>query len=194
MRATDILREEHRWIRDLLDALAQVVEGAVETATLDPATPELLDLFETFADHSHQQKEERLLFPRLHQRARSRDSRVLRRLENDHDRDRHMMGSMQSNLLGAVYGEPLCLRQFVEQASSYVRLHQNHMRLEGDKVFVLADEILTDQDDRELCARFEHVDSAAFGGRERLHQRIEQVCLRFRETRGRTPHRTAESA
>jgi len=179
MRTTDILGEEHRWIRDMLECLSRVIQISIESEKVDIAAAELLSLFESFADGSHQLKEERVLFPRLMQRASAREDDLLHELHLDHGRDRHLMRSMQSNLLGAVHGEPLCLREFVGQASSYVRLHERHMRHENEALFPLAERLLTQGDDLDIVEGFTQLDAQGRTRPEGIRRRIDALCERL---------------
>ena len=74
MQAIQILDEEHFWIARMLDCLQSIAEGEKETGELDSGSAEeLMELFETFADGSHQKKEEQHLFPRLHMHVASKE-------------------------------------------------------------------------------------------------------------------------
>jgi hemerythrin-like domain-containing protein len=179
VRATEVLGEEHRWIRDMLECLSRVIERAAQDQPLPRETSELLSLFESFADGTHQEKEESFLFPRLLQLATPKDDRLLQKLQQDHGKDRVMMSGMQSNLLGAIHGEPLCLREFVDQATSYLRMHRHHMRRETKELFPLAERVLTMADDHEITEGMATLERAGEQGRERIRQRIDALCERF---------------
>ena len=182
MQATEILGEEHRWIGALLECLSRMLERVAAEEALDPEATELLAVFDSFADGTHQTKEERVLFPRLMDRASVTEGEVIRDLLGDHFEDRRLMRGMQNNVLGALYGEPLCVRELEELASQYLVLHRTHMQRETDELFPLADRLLTPADDLAIVEGFDAVDAVDEGGaaaRERLQRRIDALCVRF---------------
>lgn len=156
MQTTEILAEEHRWIRRMVDCLEELVERSKAHGRLDYGlASELLDLFESFADGLHQEKEETHLFPHLLRRANAAEADYIRRLLEEHVHERSCMLGMRSNLLGAIHGEPLCLREFARLAESYVELHRKHMANENAIVLPMAERILTASDDVEIVEGFD---------------------------------------
>ncbi len=62
---------------------------------------------------------------------------------------------MRNNVLGAVHGEPGCVRGFVREAGEYLGLHRAHMAREEELLFPLVERLLDDGADRSLAAELE---------------------------------------
>lgn len=180
MRAMDILRREHRWIA----GMAQCLETMVSEARTDEIVPsecyELLHLYESFADGRHQEKEEELLFPELLSRASDEERRTLGRLLEDHEAERAHMASMRLNLLGAVHGEPLCVRAFARAASEYIALHRSHMQRETVLLLPMAERLLDPEADARVATAFEKLEGGKgdpHGLAEQIHRLMERLGL-----------------
>ena len=176
MRPIDVLETEHRWIRHMLQGLEHVIRHVRTNHRFDGAAAfELLGLFESFADGSHQEKEERHLFPRLLTRADPHETNKIRGLLGEHADERRRMLQLRSSLTSAYYGDESALREFVRVATSYVALHKEHMAAEHAVVFPMAERLLTADDEREVLTGFE---SSNGGSRQSpvVFERIADVC------------------
>ena len=158
----------------MLECLAKATEDAERTGEVDGGTAELLILFESFADGTHQGKEEAILFPRLLERAGGTDEAAIRQQLTDHENDRRLMLGMQSNLVRAMcQDDPLSLRKFIEMAHDYVRLHRQHMAREQEIVFPLADRVLTREDGQDVLESFERVQAEGADSAQRVRERVQ---------------------
>lgn len=177
MKTLDVLTREHTWI----GAMAACLEALVARAHADDQLPEpayeLLHLYESFADGRHQEKEETVLFPELLRGADEEDRRELGQLLADHGEERQHLSAMRSNLLGAVYGEPLCVRTFAAEARAYLDRHRSHMAREHATLFPMARRLLTPEADARVVAGFEHLEGGA-GDPGGLGERIGGLCRR----------------
>jgi hemerythrin-like domain-containing protein len=177
--AVEILRSEHHRITKMIECLEALAERATEAGRLDlQSSTQLLYLFETFADGQHQSKEEEVLFPELLRDASDGDCELLRNLLDDHTDDRRSLASMRTNLLAAVYGEPLSVRLFVKDASAYVRRQRAHMEREEAELFPRAEELLSEEGHAEVVEGFAELDANAVDASEAegtirtLHERL----------------------
>ena len=178
MQALLILAAEHRLLRRLLSCLETLVDLARRTDRLDgEATHEALALLESFADGSHQDKEELHLFPRLASRVSRADARRLARLCRDHEAERRSFRSMRLNLEGACYAEPLCLDGFVFHARAYIALQRKHMAKENLHLLPLAERVLGEADDARLVHDFRQVDERS--GLGDAPARVARLCRRL---------------
>ena len=178
MQATEFLQEEHRWILRMLGCLETLVERARDNSTAgrpwisSTSSP-------NFADGQHQDKEEKVLMPRLLTRASISEETGIRELAKDHAGERRLMLSMHSNLLGAIHGEPLSLREFVRTSSDYVELHRKHMTNEEALLLPMAERLLTSSDDYEILEGFQGIESGGSIARIHLIKRIEHLWRRI---------------
>lgn len=161
MKTLEILEREHEWIGWMAESLESVASAASADDVLPEEAYELLNLFETFADGRHQEKEERVLFPELLTAAGEEQRALLARLLLDHETERKHLQGMRVNVLGAVHGEPGCVRQFLHEAKDYLDLQRAHMQREQRILFPLADDLLSAEADERCKAGFEAVEGGA---------------------------------
>jgi len=177
MEALQVLGEEHFWIARMLDCLELVAMHERETGELDgEAAEELLDLFHSFADGRHQEKEERHLFPRIRVHADAEQETLIQKLEMDHEGDVRHMIRLRSALQGAVHGDAVMQREFSRTALEYVGLERKHMSSERLVLFPLAERLLTDGDDKAMLEAFAKLDPGGPRARERTIERIALLC------------------
>ena len=178
MWSTDVLREEHRWILRMLQCLERVGQNSMHAGRLDAAsTSELLALFTHFADGLHQEREERCLFPRLLARARSVTERMdIGRLCGEHEQERRALGRMNQDLLGAIYGQARCVRDFQREAQRYVALQRQHVLHENQALLPLADFLLTPEDDEFVMQGFVSLEREGPERLKHIFERIQALC------------------
>jgi hemerythrin-like domain-containing protein len=177
MRAIEILRREHGWITEMTECLEWLVGEARASGLLPSDAYDLLRLCEAFADGRHQAKEEEVLFPELLTGADDGDRRVLGRLLADHEAERARMATMRLNLLGAVGGEPLCVRAFAHAAADYAELHRCHMQREAAMLFPMAERLLGPEADERVAARFDALEGG-HGDPRALVEQIQRIRRR----------------
>jgi len=180
MQSVDILVEEHRWIGKLVESLSKLVAIFDAGGGLDArAGQELLDLLASFADGSHQDKEERCLFPRLRTLASWEEAELLKRLAEEHTRDRLRFATLRGQLLSLLKKDETAKRNFVRDAEAYAQMQREHMSAENRVLFPMAERILTLQDDHDLLEEFDRLDHTGPGAARRLRERIEALCERL---------------
>jgi len=187
MQAIEILEREHHLVLHLLECLEVVVNEAEGKGQLrSPHAAEILSLMEFFADGSHQRKEEEGLFSRLLRRAALSQRLYVGRLFADHARDRHDLRSLHSNLMGAVYGDPLSTREFVVRSRRYILSHRKHMGREQVVLYPMAERLLDERDDAMIVRGFAAIDNGLPPGLD-LATKVRGLCARvgvgFREER-----------
>jgi hemerythrin-like domain-containing protein len=179
MRTAEIIREEHRWIRLLLDCLERVVEGARAEGRIDPeASAELLCLLDEFADGEHQRKEEEVLLPLLLTRTSAEDEEALAALSEEHYQERELLGVMRADLAGALHGEALRLGDFTRESAVYVDLQRKHVQREDAVLLPLVERTLTPEDDARAVAGFQHVEVTGIN-MAGVHERVTALCHRL---------------
>lgn len=170
-RATRALREEHRWIRLLLDCLEVLVATFRTTGRFDSrAAAELQILFEHFVDEQHQNKEEAALFPKLLE--------CVRGLQEDHAREREHLERMRFSLFNAALGDPAGREEFVGDALSYLALQRQHMAREDQALLPLAEELFDAEDDDDVLAEFRRLEAEGYSGDE-VATRVQDLCAQL---------------
>jgi hemerythrin-like domain-containing protein len=154
MHPIEQLRDEHRAIRKVLDALELRIEeldGApFPRAFFDRA----VDFLTVFADGFHRHREERGLFPLLESRGVARHGAAIGACLGDHDFGRIFLNGIRENLDAAEGGSPGALAAIRDCAGSYIDILRAHIRREDEVLFPIAEKALTANDAEDLRRRF----------------------------------------
>jgi hemerythrin-like domain-containing protein len=175
MQATDILRNEHRVIDQMLQCLEKIADRCCQLKWLDHLTAsQALDFFRTFADRCHHEKEEQHLFPLLEARGFSRLQGPTGVMHHEHEEGRRHLCAMAGALSRAADGDPDAVQQFVAHARAYVALLREHIRKEDNCLFPLAEQALSQEDQQALQASFAGVEDARAHGA--VHEKYLQLA------------------
>jgi hemerythrin-like domain-containing protein len=178
VRATEVLKEEHRAIERMLAVLKEAADRAAAGERV-PATlfRDAVDFIRNFADKCHHGKEEGKLFPRLEERGMPRGGGPLAVMLHEHDAGRQYVGAIEGALSAYEGGDEGASQVIVENSRRYVELLQGHIAKEDGVLFPMADRILSDEDQRELEELFEQVETEQMGPgtHEKYHRMLDQV-------------------
>lgn len=146
---TDVLRDEHRVIAQMLGTL----ERAANRLTAGRALPDgwweqVIDWLRAFADRNHHAKEEKSLFPAMVKAGVPAEDSPISVMLEEHAQARALIEAMAT-------GEP-APRGAV--ALQYVQLLRDHIDKENGFVFPLADSVLDEQSQQALTREFEAVE------------------------------------
>jgi hemerythrin-like domain-containing protein len=152
-KALNVISAEHDAFWAVLTTLLALNEpGRAPPADFKPLRAMLLYIDE-FPEKLHHVKETEVLFPRLRQRAPAAVE-VIDRLDQEHARGEQAIRSLQHALLAyELLGESR-RAAFVDALERYAKFYFEHMRTEEREVLPLAEQVLTDEDWREIDAAF----------------------------------------
>jgi hemerythrin-like domain-containing protein len=176
--ATLILRKEHEAILKMLDASEEAARRIESGQTVAPETLEgLLEFFRLFADRCHHGKEEDLLFPLLESRGLPRQGGPLGVMLREHDQGRELIRQMVEAVGASRTGDTTTLARWAEAARAYAQLLRAHIGKENDVLFVMADNMLSPEEQSALAAEFEkfEVEQMGAGTHERLHASMDRL-------------------
>lgn len=182
MNALDVLINEHRVIRRVLECLRAVTNQARAGGNLDgDSFRKLFDFFQQFVDRCHHRKEEASLFPLLRERGVGCQPAPLDTLLDEHEQGRVQARAMTENLPAAEHGDAAARSRLCEHAEQYVRLLTEHIRKEDDCLFPTANVVLSASDQQALIAAFDEVErqEMGVGVHERLHALADELCARW---------------
>jgi hemerythrin-like domain-containing protein len=178
MRSIDELGREHR----LLESMVAVLDASAARLAAGGAMPpallaELVAAFAFHVDESHVIKEEHVLFPALEAHGVQRNIAVITALTAQHEAGRVYRRDLARLCAKMVEGDASARLEFPVLAREYIALLREHMRIEDDYFYSLADGMMPPEADEELCALFEKVDkvSGAFE-RAKSTRRVMQRC------------------
>lgn len=182
--ATEILRREHDAILLMLEA-TEVLAGRLETG--EPVEPRLLEgtleFFRLFADQCHHGKEEDLLFPKLVEKGMPREMGPIGVMLQEHDQGRALVRQMGQAAGDYKQGRPDAGAHWAQAARGYTLLLREHIAKENDILFVMAERMLSAEEQRVLAAEFERAEEEKMGAgtHERLHAQMNQLLADIRK-------------
>ncbi len=165
---TAVLKAEHQVILRTIDVLERLV-GRFESggAFEHESFAECVAFFRYFADACHHAKEEDLLFPALESRGIPRDGGPIGVMLSEHQQARQLTREMGEALETIEQGDRNGQSRFVEAARRYMKLLTDHIYKEDNVLFMMGDRVMTDDDQKTLCAKFCEVGCRSFGGKKR---------------------------
>jgi hemerythrin-like domain-containing protein len=180
--ATSVLRKEHEAILKMLDATDEAAKQIERGGAADPEVLSgLLEFLRLFADRCHHGKEEDLLFPKLEQKGMSRHGGPIAVMLMEHEQGRALIRKMVAASEAVAAGDQGTAKSWAAAARGYTQLLRSHISKENDILFVMAEQLLTDEEQSELCAGFEKVELEKMGAgtHDRLHKLMDRLCARI---------------
>lgn len=163
-RATEALKQDHRIIERVLKVLERTIQRLEQGWPVEPAVlTKALDFFQGFADKCHHKKEEDLLFPLLSQRGIPVEGGPIGVMLSEHEDGRRFLRGLKEGL-NRLESEPeVAKRLIIENGAGYLQLLQSHIFKEDSVLFVMADNVLSTDDQTKLSEEFEHVEHRHIG-------------------------------
>jgi hemerythrin-like domain-containing protein len=184
VNAIEQMRDEHDRIKMMLRVLDKYCERLEngEDANLDDGAA-MIDFLRVYADKFHHEKEERLIFPLLEKLGVPRAGGPIGIMLEEHDQGRAHVRGMAEALEGLRAGDGEAGRSFVEDARNYIQLLTEHIEMEDEAIFDLAEMRLSTAQLELLAAEFATVEKVNLGAgkHEALHtllDRLKEVYLR----------------
>jgi hemerythrin-like domain-containing protein len=143
MLATEVLKEEHRVIEKVLNALdaftLKLERGEeVNAEVLEKS----VDFIRNFADKYHHGKEEDRLFTLMTQQGFPKDSGPIAVMLQEHDLGRSFVKAMDNAIKRYKNGDISSKKDIIENAREYTNLLRQHIYKEDNALYPLADKTL----------------------------------------------------
>jgi hemerythrin-like domain-containing protein len=181
--ATDTLRAEHDTILRMLDAAEQLARRIESGQAVSPDPLEgLLEFFKVFADRCHHGKEEDLLFPLLESKGLPNAGGPIGVMLAEHTQGRELIRRMAQAADRCRAGDQAAAKDWARAAGGYAALLREHIHKENHILFVIAERILTGEEQARLAADFEklEVEKMGAGTHARLHRLMEELSGEIR--------------
>lgn len=159
-KATEVLMQEHRVIERVLGVTEKLV-GAGNAST--ELWGKAVDFIRNFADKCHHLKEEELLFPAMEEKGVPIEGGPIGVMLEEHVEGRAYVKAMAGALSLMEREAEAGKRDLFENAMAYVRLLREHIGKEDEILFVMADQALTEDEQRGLLRRFEEHEAKEMG-------------------------------
>jgi hemerythrin-like domain-containing protein len=159
MLATDVLKEEHRVIEQVLDCLDSMAVKWHRQGTLDVESAQQAIVFlRHFADGCHHHKEEKHLFPRMETRGVAKERGPIGVMLHEHDEGRQLLSYMDAAVTEWINGNRIAGDSFARAAKEYSALLRQHISKEDHCLFAMADHVLSDEDQSDLLSVFHNME------------------------------------
>lgn len=166
---TEVLKNEHRVIERVLDALERfAADERIDAATFHRA----IDFLRNFADGCHHAKEENVLFPRLESAGVPRAGGPIGCMLDEHTQGRALIRAMADNVDAAARGDATASKTVRTAAAQYVQLLRNHIWKEDNVLFAMADRVLGEPQQKEMLSNFDEAEHAQGEGKHERYVRI----------------------
>lgn len=154
MSPTEVLKNEHRVIERVLDAMEKQLDKPVDVAFYRDA----IDFLRNFADGCHHAKEEKELFPVLESAGIPREQGPIGCMLDEHEMGRALIKKIASNIEAAGKGDAEAGSILRNAAGAYIRLLRQHIFKEDNVLFVMADRALGPEEQELMRGAFERAD------------------------------------
>jgi hemerythrin-like domain-containing protein len=178
LQPTEVLMTEHRAIERMLAVLETAARRLEAGERVRPdLLREAVDFVRNFADRCHHGKEEENLFPRMEARGVPRQGGPLAVMLHEHDEGRAYVGAIAGAIDAYEGGDQAAARTIAENARGYVELLRQHIMKEDNVLFPMADRVLSPDDQQELAARFDQIETEVMGPgvHERYHKLLDDL-------------------
>jgi hemerythrin-like domain-containing protein len=160
-KATALLSDEHRVIERVLAALEKLTE---KPATESVASwRKALDFIRHFADQCHHIKEEKVLFLAMEAHGIPNEGGPIGMMLAEHEEGRSYVLAMFEAIGKIEGGDPSAQGALFENAKQYLRLLREHIQKEDDILFRMADEVIPEDEQRQLLKDFETHEAEEMG-------------------------------
>jgi len=178
-RWDDWLVAEHEMIERAMEVLKTNL-GKVSSGTFDKVqTGRAIDFLLEFGDKIHNIKEEKFLFPRMHERGVPVDGGPIGVMIMEHDMERKLLVKMQMSLDGLAAASEDDQASFVKEGLEYLTIRAEHIWKENDILYNMARQMLKDDDVAYLLKEFKNSDIQHYG--EQASEKFETMLKEVEE-------------
>ena len=164
MRALESLRDEHRVIGRVLEALEDYGQRLAEDSSTNPSSlRRFAAFFAEFVGIWHHGKEEELLMPALVQHGLAWDESPLEEIRRDHEQADYLLRVVQQGALQDGAWSPEDRRHVVRSIRALVEFERGHMQREEAALYPAAEKTLSADMLRALEENCHKYERACFG-------------------------------
>jgi hemerythrin-like domain-containing protein len=175
-----VLRDEHKVILRVIRVIGTLVERSKSGNGFEvDSLKQCVEFLRFFADACHHAKEEDLLFPMLESRGVPNEGGPIGVMLYEHSIARKLTAQMGECIEAFEQGDADAEARFRDAAGQYVELLTNHIYKEDNILFNMGDQVMTAEDQSDLCGKFCEVGCRAFGGRKR--EELEAIAADLEE-------------
>lgn len=174
---TDMLREEHRLILQVVERLAELVARESPADEAVATIEDCVTFFRLYTDACHHGKEEDLLFGSLVDQGMPRTSGPIAVMLQEHEVGRGLVRAMADGIERLRGGDQAAWAAIVQAGISYVDLLRQHIMKENHVLFNMADGMVPEPECRRLCDAYDAVCARRFEGHSL--EELEELAARL---------------
>lgn len=179
MKATDVLKHEHKIILLVLEGAEREAQAIKDTGQVNIGKiDKILDFCRVFIDECHHGKEEEYLFPKMTERGLESGRGPIAVMMQEHAAGRQRVKSITETLAQARKGDPGGLAALSVNLSAYADHLQAHIDKENNVLFPMADRLFTAADQQTLTQAFDKHEAEEMGAgvHEKYHQMAHELA------------------
>ena len=177
--ATKNLENDHVYILRLLDVMQKMVDSI---STDIPHLEMVVSLIKDYVDNYHHAKEEILLFPLMAKKAFANEQGSIDAMLHEHDDSRAFYKDMKKEIGAYKKGDDSALIQLYVNMQGYIDLIREHIEIEKNVLFHIANRTLSSEDQEDLVTDFEVAELGQTNGHiPKLILKIKGLELVFKE-------------
>lgn len=178
MTPTEELKKEHEAIRAMLGILERVCAKLESGGQVNPVHLEqIVEFLKVFADKCHHGKEEDLLFPAMEAAGLPRQGGPTGVMLREHEEGRGYVRALTEAVAQYKGGSLAASARIIQSARNYIALLDQHIHKENEVLFPMADVHLSEEQQRQLSAGFERIETERVGAgkHEEFHQLLHNL-------------------
>lgn len=178
MVATEALKKDHRVIEKMIDVMEKMAKK-IDNGEDIPADvlKNAADFIRNFADNYHHGKEEDLLFKRMAERGFPVEGGPIGMMLVEHDEGRGYARAMSEAAEKYAAGDASAKKTFAANARHYGELLVQHIQKEDGILYMMANNLMQEDEQRELLNIFDLVEKEKLGdgGRQRYVDLVDEL-------------------
>jgi hemerythrin-like domain-containing protein len=177
--ATKNLEDDHIYVLKLTDVMKAVTRSEKPDIK---HIEEIIDIIRNFADGLHHAKEENLFFPALESKGFSAQQGPVAVMLNEHIQGRNFVKGIADNLELYKKGNKATLEKINQNMSGYADLLVNHITKENNILFRMADNVLSEIEQKSLAEQFDSIEQNRQAGARMVDyiNRINTLALSYK--------------
>lgn len=164
MSPTENLKREHEAIKAALNIMSRIADDikakrVFYTTDIDS----IVDFLIVFWYNCHNQKEEQVFYPALIRAGIKTDDESIGDISHEHSMGRIYIREMCYSIENCKIGNSFSCERLVDSLTNYVNLLRFHIQKEEEVLFAKADNVLTEENLREISNQFEAIEEQTIG-------------------------------
>lgn len=152
-KAIEILYNEHEIIKSVIVYREKIINYSVNNhEKFKELLTNLISFFRSYADKFHHYKEEKLLFPLMCEKNEMLQDNIVEEMLENHREFRDLVNQIEAALVSANYV------QSTEILNKYSEMLLDHIAVEDDELFQIAETLIDDNELEKLYYDFQDID------------------------------------